>query len=450
MKIISIIILFAIFAALNNLSENISELVTDTTTAPEQTSFIQKSINTSVNSFYDISIEFIESESTFVFSGVLSWINKSPSSLDTIYINLPASRDKKVKYIIDYNKIFDTNQIEFVENKGVFFVDSTLIKLALHTPLRQEDTLKLDFAYKAELASKDEFKDNLFLFFEDWHPKVAAYSDSKFIAYPHHEYIKSYSDFSNYQVELKIPSYFQIAAANKSKIYYSGADIYNCSLKNIPSYNWFVFTDLVESSVEIDVGGSKSNLEIYTQKGNDNYIERYADAVSNYLTSLNHLFEELPYNLTILELPQNSEYRSSSYPGIIATEFEIISPVNSQKLEYKISSLLAEQYFGIIIAPNEFESSWLSKGLSAYVAEKMVRKFYGDLYTYFNFSTYYPIKGLHFLSYSDIPIIYTIGNNTIPEGEDLLRNTIKTSPTATCLLSQQNIQGTKSMKFPQL
>lgn len=416
MKIISIIILFVIFAALTNLSENISELVTDTTTTTEQTSFIQKSIEAEVNSFYDISVEFIESEGAFIFSGAISWINSSPSSLDTIYINLPVSRDKKVKYIIDYENIFNSNQIEFVENKNEFFIDSTLIKLALHTPLKQGDTLKLEFAYKAELASKDEFKDNLFLFFKDWHPKVAVYSDSGFIAYPHHDYIKSYSDFSNYKIKLKIPSYFQIAAANKSKIDDSGSDIYNCSLQNSPSFNWFFFTGLIESSVEIDIVGSRTNLEIYSQKGNDNYIERYADAVSNYLTSMNHFMDKLPYNLTVVELPQNSEYLSSSYPGIIATEFEIISPLNSQKLEYRIGSLVAEQYFGNIIVPNEFESSWLSKGLSAYVAEKMVRKFYGDLYSYFNFSTYYPIRGLHFLSYSDIPLIYTIGNNKIPEG----------------------------------
>jgi hypothetical protein len=202
-----------------------------------------------------------------------------------------------------------------------------------------------------------------------------------------------------------------------------------------------VFTNSIQSSAKLDIDNKNVNLETFTRKGNDNYIQRYAEAAENYLNSLTQYLDSFPHTLTIVELPQNSQYRSCSYPGLIATEFDIISPIKSQKLEYRIASLLTEQYFGNIVVSNEFQNAWLSKGVSAFVAEKLVREHYGDLYSYFNFATYYPIRGLHFLSYSDIPIIYSIGKNKIPEGARFIDKYFKSSIYANMSIESLELPG---------
>lgn len=368
---------------------------------------------------YEINVNFDESKKIIDISGTLIWINRADTSINEVLMNIPANYEanSKLNYIIDYNEMFDQFKYEFIPIESNLFIDSSLVKLHLKDELKNGDSLKFDFDFSILVSSKQKWGESLFLQFENWYPQIAVFSSNEFLAYPLHKYIKTFSEFSNFKINLTIPIQHQVAAPGIIKTDENDEmRTFKCSIKNITSFNWMVFNNYIESTFDASTNSQKIDLKIFVQEGNENYIDRYSDAVEKYLNVLSKYFD-LPFtSLTIIEQPQNENLLEKSYPTILATNSKIISPIGSQNLEYKIASLLTEQYFGNIVASDNYNQAWISKGVSAYIAEKLVRKEYGELYSYFSLARYYPIRGLHFFSYSDIPLVYSIGDEIIPEG----------------------------------
>ncbi len=423
MKITIAAILFIVLSSLNFLADYIVDknVISDLTQAKQQiaTNDSESLSSSEVVSTYKIDVSFDELQNTIFVSGTLKWININDTSINEVFMNIPANSEEnsKLKYQIDYDKMFAQFKYEFIPIESTLFIDSSLVKLKLNDELKFGDTLKIAFDFAIKVSSKQKWGESLFLQFENWYPQITLFSSNHFQAYSQHKYIKAFSEFSNFQINLSIPSQYLIAAPGIIEtIENDEKKIFKCSIKKITSFNWMVFNNYIESSSEVSTIPNKIDLKVFVQLGNENYIERYSKAVEKYLNVLSKYFK-LPYtSLTIIEQPQNDNLLESSYPTILATNSKIISPVGSQNLEYKIASLLAEQYFGNIVAPNNFNQAWISKGVSAYIAEKIVRTEYGELYSYFNIARYYPVRGLHFFSYSEIPLIYAIGDEIIPEG----------------------------------
>ena len=418
MKTVIAIALFLIFSSLNFLVEFIAdEKVIPSVNAVESVKQKSGSVKQEESiSNYNINVKFDKLHNMIFVSGTLNWINKNDTSLQVIYINIP-NDNGNLKYDIKLNKLFGQFNYEIVNAESDLFIDSTLVKLNLQDDLQPGDTLNINFNFSITENESNRRGENLFLQLENWYPKVAVYSSGKFQAHPQHKYIKSFSEFSDYTVSITIPDKCQIAVPNVSEVIEkNGEKVFRCSIKTITSFDWVLFNNYIESSFELKLAEQKILLRTFTQKGNDGYIDRYRQAVKRLLNNLSGKFD-YPYNcLTIVELPQNEDLLGKAYPTILAVKPKIISPVGSQNLEYGVASLLVEQFLGNIVAPNNNLYAWLSKGVSAYIAEKLVQKIYGEHYSYFRLARYYPIKGMHFLSFSEIPLIYTLGDEVIPEG----------------------------------
>ena len=423
MKITIAAVLFIVFSSLIFFADYIADenVITDLTQVTEEiaNSNSENISSSGTVSTYKIDVSFDELQNTIFVSGTLNWININDTSIDEVFINIPANSNEnsKLKYKIDHHEMFAQFKYEFIPIESTLFIDSSLVKLIFNDELKFGDTLKFDFDYLIKVSSKQKWGESLFLQFENWYPQISIFSSNEFHAYSQHKYIKTFSEFSNFQVNLNIPSQYLIAAPGiLETLEHNKRKTFNCSIKKITSFNWIIFNNYIGSSFEVSTISDNIDLKVFVQLGNENYIKRYSEAVKKYLNVLSKYFD-LPFNsLTIIELPQNDNLLERAYPTILATNSKIISPVGSQNLEFKIASLLAEQYYGNIVAPDDFNQAWISKGVSAYIAEKLVRKEYGEFYSYFSLARYYPVRGLHFFSYSDIPLIYTIGDEIIPEG----------------------------------
>lgn len=445
MKITIAVILFVVLSSLNYLADYLVD--EKVSVEPDQ---IKLTVNYATISetesaplpVYKLDVNFDEPKKTIYVSGTLIWVNIKDTSINEVLMNIPANNkeNSKLKYVIDYNEIFKQLKYEFIPIESNLFIDSSLVKLHLNDKLEYGDTLNFNFDFSIKVSSKQKWGKSLFLQFENWYPQIAVFSSNEFQAYPQHKYIKTFAEFSDFDINLTIPDRYKVVAPgiiearedNEKKTI-------KCSIKSITSFNWMIFNNYLESTFDISTLSGNIDLKIFVQEGNENYINRYSEAVEKYLNALSKDFD-LPFpSLTIIEQPENEGLLEKSYPTILATNSKIISPIGSQNLEYNIASLLAEQYFGNIIASDNYNQAWISKGVSAYIAEKLVRNEYGELYSYFSLARYYPVRGLHFFSYSDIPLVYAIGDEIIPEGGRFIDEYYKNFIYSNCSVLSHNL-----------
>ncbi len=422
MKIIKTIFLLLILAGISILAEfmNVQEVKNER----KETLESKEANNNKVRTFYNFDVEYVANRNSFVVNENIKWLNVWESVVDTFYFNLPKSLQENsddfsfLKYEINSFTIngmkAEFNIINKVEKN---FLDSTLAEVVMNSGLEPNEEIVFEINYDILLPEPYKYSDGQFYNFENWFISVLPFMDGKHYKYLLHKYIEPFLEFSDYKMNLKIPEGFNIAASGDvEKNSYEDGEMFNFSANGVSNFNWFAFNELSKHEKRISINDKELDVIIYIKDSKDSYVEKYFDATERYMKSLAK-FAVYPYSrLVIIDLPNVSNLKSKSYSNLISLKSDLISPVKTQKIEYKLASLLAEQYFGNIIVSNSMEESWLSKGLSAYVGEKLVREHYGDLVSFFNVADYYPIYGLRFMSYAGIPLIYTIGEHVIPEG----------------------------------
>ncbi len=60
------------------------------------------------------------------------------------------------------------------------------------------------------------------------------------------------------------------------------------------------------------------------------------------------------------------------------------------------------------MSSNEVYEGWLDEGITTYLENKILSEYYGNPILNFKFIDYYPIYGLRFLSFKEIPLLYSL------------------------------------------
>ncbi|MBU0473146.1 MAG: hypothetical protein KKF62_03165 [Bacteroidetes bacterium] len=422
MKTIKSILLLLLFAGISIIGEKI--INNSQKLIVEKTSFENPHKTPRVRTNYIINVDYAEFDNSLNVKEEIKWENIDSANVDTIYLNIPKNLSKTngdnsaMNYEINSFKINgNDSQFEFENNDAKNFVDSTLVKTIIPNGEAFNESLLFEISYKIIIPIGSRFSDSYFYNFENWYVTISPYFNGKFYNYPSHKFIEPFLEYSNFEVNINTPIGVSIATSGKiEEEIVDGTTIFHCSASGIKRFNWFAFNDLSKFARKKTINGNEINITLFIQESKDGYVDRYFDTVEKYIISLSEL-DLLPFDdLTIIDLPNITDLGNKSYSNLIALRSDLISPVKTQKLEYELASQITNEYLGNILNSNYLEESWLPKGISAYLAEKLVRTHFGDLHSYFNIADYYPVSGLHFLSYAGIPLIYTISNQIIPEG----------------------------------
>jgi hypothetical protein len=390
---------------------------------------------------YEISARLDPTTKSITVQEHIVWINKTHFPADEIQFHLYPNAYKNNKTIFAQAYPIDRDAETHVEiqtfrvndqkAKLIYFRpdipdphDSTVAKVSLDESVLPGDSVKIYFEYTLKIPrSVKRFgyaTGRDFFFISQWFPKAGVFENGKWICSQYHPYLNFYSDFGNYSVRIKVPSNYKVAASGseKERITEKYFSTYLFTQDGVHDFAWMASDEILHrADTYYCKHGTAIAIQAFVQPEHEKYIPRYFDAVKNCLRYFEDNIGTYPYeNITLVDVPRTSASGGMEYPTLFTVSAELISPKESGWPEYLVAHEFSHQFFQGLLANNEVYEAWLDEGFASYAATKIMYAYYAPIFEEFKLASYIPIFGLNFLSYNEIPLIYTLVNVQIPQG----------------------------------
>ncbi len=306
--------------------------------------------------------------------------------------------------------------------------DSTVVRIDLDKSILPGDSIQIEINYSLKIPSVIRrfgySKD--FFFISQWFPKPGVFEHGEWITNQYHFNTEFYSDFADYNVNLKVPNEFNVTAAGVLTLQKSENSFteYTFVQKGVHDFALAAAKNYTKEERTYKSSNQKEiAVEIFYKEGEEKYLDRYFEAVFNSLKFMNENIGEYPYqSLKIVDTPILSSSAGMEYPTLMTVNSELISPKETLYPEKLVVHEFIHQYFYAVAANNETAEAWLDEGLTSYFTNKIINKYYGPGLLNFKLVNYLPVYGMSILSYNEIPIIYFLGEFELPEEAESMLN----------------------------
>lgn len=399
-----------------------------------------------VFSSYSIKVSLDVQKRLLKASQIIKW--KNPSGIPTrelyfhLYPNAFSNRQTEFlggRRIPDnsYSHIFinkvtvngEQKQLNYSSGKTENKFDSTVAKIVLDLPVKQNDSLEIAFEYEVKIPkaySRFGYDANeIFFFLAQWFPKLGVYENGVWVCEPFHPFTEFFADFSNYSLGITIPNGFVLASSGEviSKKVEAKNTTYKVVQKNIHDFAWLAAKDVLDFTDTIK-RKDHSEVEVHyiLQTTNEGSRERIYTAVNNAFSFFEKNIGRYPYKtLAVIDAPTKAGMiRGMEYPALFTFSKDYFSPEFTKDLDELILHEFSHQYFYGILANNETTEAWLDEGFAEYVSQKILQKKYGQRFASFKLFGYLPVTGMELLAIERIPFIYTLTQIPKPFEADLM------------------------------
>ena len=457
MKRISLLLLLLLFAGLLYLSEN--KAIPSFGNSIEDISHYQKGILKNETFKYDdiadyyFDVSFLADQKTIAVKEKIIWRNKTdyPTKEIQFHFYANAYKSNKTLFAKGYN-ISDPETQTFIDVKNFkingsdksleYFQteinnpnDSAVARVILDKDIAPGDSAEINFEYTLKIPRSVKrmgyATGRNFFFVSQWFPKVGVFENGKWICSQYHPYLNYYADFGNYRAKVEVPENYVVASTGvvDKKEQSHGKNIYSISQNGVHDFVWLATDDILyRREIYKRKDGTPIIINVYIQPEREKYFRRYFDAVKNCLEYFENNIGIYPYqNISLVDVPRTSASGGMEYPTLFTVSAELFSPQQTGQPEYLVTHEFSHQFFQGLIANNEVYEAWLDEGFASYISTKIMYKYYPGMLEQFKFLSYIPIYGLNFLSYNEIPIIYTYADIQIAEGVRSITNYYRNS-----------------------
>lgn len=399
---------------------------------------------------YNFEIEFNDVTKKIYVKEKLLWKNNTNFQTNELQFHFYANAYKSNKTLFAqayYLKPENKTEIEikkFLVNNNekqlIFFQpeiqnpnDSTVAKVILDKKINPNESVEIYFEYELKIPiSVKRFgaaRGRNFFFISQWFPKIGVFENGKWICSQYHPYLNFYSDFGNYTAKIIVPMNYLVASTgviNNEQIL-NGKKQYEITQNGVHDFAWLTTDEIIKCErIFTRKDGTQIQIYAFVQPEREKYIDRYFNAVINSLKYFEENIGSYPYQtISLVDVPRTSASGGMEYPTLFTVSAELFSRPNTGQPEYLTVHEFSHQYFYGLIANNEVYEAWLDEGFTSYIATKIMYEYYQPILEYFKVAQYIPIYGINFLSYRDIPIIYTLTDAVIPEGAKAITNYYK-------------------------
>ncbi|UMB60511.1 aminopeptidase [Lutibacter sp. A80] len=341
----------------------------------------------------------IQQETTFY--------NKSDSILNEVYFhNWPnAYKDKQTplakRFIENYSKTFHFANDKYRGNTKISGVsvnfnsasfeitkdNPDLLKINLHQELKPNDSVKISTTYLVKIPNdkftkygENELEYNL----RYWYLTPAIF-DTKWQLYNNLDMDDLYIDYTDYNINLKVPKEFYVNTDLKSTY------IIKDSIKN---YN---LTGKNRFDIALNIT-KENNFKEYTFDDNTISTNLQSDDISENLKTsilkrefyfIQTFLGKYPHDKILLnkvEYDKNPVYGFNQLPSFLAAYN------NAFEWDIKLFKILSRKYIDQVFLVNNREDYWLTDGLHAYLIIKYVERFYPEIKAIGNISKLWGIR----------------------------------------------------------
>lgn len=445
MKKLGPLLLLILFSGLLYLSGN-KPLITDSNPSKQINIYTDGILNSEIakvdkRANYDLNVEFNATEKKIYVKENITWINKTNSPTSEIQFHFYANGYKSSKtlfaqaYPINSETQTQIDVKSFLVNSQpaelIYFQpeianpdDSTVAKVLLDKPIQPGDSIKIFFNYTMQIPRSVKrmgyAAGRNFFFVSQWFPKVGVFENGKWVCSQYHPYLNFYSDFGDYSVKIKVPKSYTVAATGveKGKKSETNFTTFHFVQSGVHDFVWLATDEILHhSDIYQRRDGTQIAIQAYVQPEREKYFERYFQSVKNCLQYFEDNIGIYPYqNVTLVDVPRTSASGGMEYPTLFTVSAELFSPKETGGPEYLVTHEFSHQYFHGLIASNEVYEAWLDEGFTSYIATKIMYHYQPEILENFKFASYIPVFGLNFLSYEEIPMIYTLVDIKTPEG----------------------------------
>ncbi|MFC0215497.1 M1 family metallopeptidase [Paenibacillus chartarius] len=272
--------------------------------------------------------------------------------------------------------------------------DRTLLQVKLPKPVGpgQSVTLRTEFLVKlpsvfARMGYVDDF-----VMAGQWFPKLAAYetagtrgrSADGWNLHQYHGNSEFYSNFGIYDVRIKVPSAYTVAATGfptKPAVDDGAVKTYQFYADDVHDFGWAAsphFKYYEEPYSTTGVPGVK--IKLYLDPAHDAFKARYMTAAKKALARYSSWYGPYPYStLSIVVPPEGGNGAGGmEYPTLI-TSWAAGKEEPDLELERVVVHEIGHQYWYGMVASNEFEEAWLDEGFTSYAEDNLMASEYGSV-----------------------------------------------------------------------
>ncbi|MBN2746944.1 MAG: M1 family metallopeptidase [Bacteroidales bacterium] len=364
---------------------------------------------------YKMDVE-LDPEDNMLFGNIeIAYYNQSPDTLHFIVLHLWPNG-----YSSDYTalsrQLLNSGEDEFYwstnEDRGFIdslnFVcgdknlklipdnyDSDIAYLWLDKPLNPNDSViivstfrvKIPNASFSRLGFQKVDRTNSIFSISQWYPKPAVYESEGWNYFPYLNQGEFYSEFGNYEVSIKVPEDYVVAASGtldekkKVKLVYSDAEglEYRYSLKQAHDFAWFAAKDYTYRSREIYLpSGAKVLLQAYYLPENQEIWSDALDYMERGIRFYSELVGEYPYPVCSAVDGALTAGGGMEYPTIT------IIAESDNKISFDIILIheIGHNWFYGIFGFNERAFPWLDEGLNTFYQSRYEDRYYPDYHLF--------------------------------------------------------------------
>lgn len=340
---------------------------------------------------YEINAVFYEEEKIMEGTEKITYINKSPNNLKSIYFHIyPNVFKYKETVPFDENEIVEAykdgfepgyiniNSVKSSKGSLSFLImgkDNSILKVNLHDELEPQEKTKIyiDFMIKIPPAyGRFGFGKNT-INFGNWYPIASVVDESGWNLEPYHSIGDPFfSDISNYRVIMTMSSNYVLASTGDLVKKETTGKNYRWTFEAQNVRDFAMIASKKYKIIEDEIQG----ISIRSYYFEDEAAEISLKVAKDSIDIFNKIFGRYPYKQ--FSVAASDFYIGGmEYPKLVFIDEEIYRS-NREMLEYIIVHETGHQWWYGVVGNNEIKEAWLDEALTEYSTLLYYEKKYGE------------------------------------------------------------------------